>query len=129
MRKFFLGILVFFLALGIASYIRLSSSNEFILDSSSNEKDLEDLDSSKISLDILAEHNKESDCWVGYEGKVYDITSFLPKHPGSAAAIAPNCGTSEEFTKSFTKKHGTSKVSMLMKVGTLMGDFEVLGDI
>jgi len=57
------------------------------------------------------------------------VTSFLPRHPGSAGAISPFCGTSEEFAKAFTKQHGTSKVSNLMKVGTLIGDFDIVGKI
>ena len=79
--------------------------------------------SGKIGISDLAKHNKLSDCWIGYDGKVYDITSFLPNHPGSAAAISPYCGTSEEFTNAFTKKHGTKKV------GVLIGDFQIQGKI
>jgi len=39
---------------------------------------------SGISLEELAVHNTRYDCWVAYNGKVYDITTFLPVHPGSA---------------------------------------------
>ena len=27
-------------------------------------------------------HNKEDDCWTVYQGKVYDVTSYLDYHPG-----------------------------------------------
>ncbi len=76
---------------------------------------------SVITRTQLATHNKQNDCWVGYKTVVYDITSWLPRHPGSAAAIAPYCGTSEEFTAAFTKQHGTSKESRLKKEGTVEG--------
>jgi predicted heme/steroid binding protein len=82
-----------------------------------------------ISESELSTHNKQSDCWVAYKGKVYDITDFLPKHPGSAGAIAPYCGTSSEFETAFTRQHGTSKATMLMKVGVLMGDFDNMGNL
>jgi cytochrome b involved in lipid metabolism len=82
----------------------------------------------KISLSQLAMHNNKSDCWVEYGGKVYDITSFLLNHPGSAAAILPYCGTGDEFTRAFIRQHGTSKVNLLMKVGTFIGDFEIIGN-
>lgn len=69
----------------------------------------------------LAKHNTQADCWVAFKDVVYDITSWLPRHPGSAAAIAPYCGTVEAFTTAFSKKHGTSKEAFLPKVGTTEG--------
>ena len=82
-----------------------------------------------VSVEELKKHSQSSDCWISYKGKVYDVTTFLPKHPGSAAAIMPYCGTASEFEKAFTAKHGTSKASLLMKVGVFMGDFEIVGNI
>lgn len=77
-----------------------------------------------ISLSELGMHNERADCWVGYKGKVYDITDFVPKHPGGASKITPYCGTASEFENAFTKKHGTSQVSKLVKEGILMGDLQ-----
>lgn len=79
---------------------------------------------SGISLSELSAHNERADCWIGYKGKVYDITDFVPKHPGGASKITPYCGTASEFEKAFTKQHGTSQVSKLVKEGTLMGDLQ-----
>ena len=78
-------------------------------------------------MKVLVEHKTEADCWVSYDGKVYDITSWLPIHPGSAKAISPYCGTADEFKQAFEKKHGKTKVATLMKVGVLMGDFDIMG--
>ncbi len=80
--------------------------------------------SSKISLATLAEHNSEQDCWVGYQGKAYDVTSFLPNHPGGVRAIARNCGTSTQFEDAFRKQHGTSKASLFIKVAIYKGDLQ-----
>lgn len=30
----------------------------------------------------IIKHDRRDDCWVVIEGKVYDVTSFLPHHPG-----------------------------------------------
>lgn len=87
------------------------------------------VDSSGVPLSELAKHNSEDDCWVSYDGKVYDITSFLPRHPGGVRAISRHCGTSEDFSNAFTGQHGTSKVSMLMKVGVFIGDFDIVGKV
>lgn len=79
-------------------------------------------DSSTISEETLAMHSTENDCWISYDGAVYDVTEFLPKHPGSAAAIIPYCGTSENFASAFEGQHGTSKVGVLTKEGEYKGD-------
>lgn len=84
---------------------------------------------SGVTREELSAHNKLEDCWVSYDGKVYDLTSFLPGHPGRPERILPYCGTAEEFKAAFEKKHGTTKVEMLMKVGTFMGDLEVVGNL
>jgi hypothetical protein len=66
-----------------------------------------------ISTAQLATHNKEADCWVGYDGEVYDITSFIPNHKNYQALIVPLCGSSDQFKAKFEGKHGLSKVSIL----------------
>jgi len=35
-----------------------------------------------FSLEEVAKHNTEQDCWVAVNGEVLDVTSFLPDHPG-----------------------------------------------
>ena len=75
-----------------------------------------------IPLPTLRKHSTQQDCWIGYQGKAYDITAWLPKHPGSAAAIAPYCGTAAEFEEAFKDQHGTSQVAKLVREGIFKGD-------
>jgi len=82
-----------------------------------------------ISRIELNKHNQMSDCFVAYQQKVYDITTWLPRHPGTAEAILPYCGTAEEFEQAFIEKHGTSKVKLFMKVGVFIGEFEQKGTL
>lgn len=77
-----------------------------------------------ITRTELSNHDSRDDCWVAYQGKVYDITSFLPRHPGSASAITPYCGTAEEFESAFKDQHGTSQVSRLIAESTFKGDLQ-----
>ena len=135
MKKIALAVLITLLIIGIITFVRLSAPIKYnIISNNLNNlnqsyTNLAEKSSGKINLLDLALHNKATDCWVGYSGKIYDITSFLPGHPGSAGAISPYCGTSKEFTDAFTKKHGTKKVGLLMKVGVLIGDFEIRGSV
>ena len=41
----------------------------------------------------IAIHNKESDCWTYVDLKVYDLTAWLPQHPGGGAIVLGMCGT------------------------------------
>ena len=76
-----------------------------------------------ISPEELSRHNSAADCWVAYDGRVYDITAWLPRHPGTSNAITPHCGTAEEFTAAFTQMHGVGKVARLKVEGTDMGAY------
>lgn len=46
----------------------------------------------------IARHNSEVSCWLTLHGKVYDVTAFLPFHPGGSA-ILQGCG--KDATKLF----------------------------
>ncbi|KAH8889659.1 FMN-dependent dehydrogenase [Thozetella sp. PMI_491] len=47
----------------------------------------------------VAKHNTAQDCWVIIHGKAYDITEFLPEHPGGMKIILKYAGkdATEEF--------------------------------
>lgn len=49
----------------------------------------------------VATHNTESDCWTIISGSVYDITSYVPRHPGGAEILRA-CGT--DGTSLFTQR-------------------------
>ncbi|KAI0735321.1 FMN-dependent dehydrogenase-domain-containing protein [Earliella scabrosa] len=40
-----------------------------------------------FSLDEVSTHNSPSSCWVIINNRVYDVTEFLPDHPGGAKII------------------------------------------
>jgi len=45
----------------------------------------------EYSIQDVAQHNKQSDCWLVIEGEVYDATKFIASHPGGKA-ILEGCG-------------------------------------
>jgi flavocytochrome c len=53
----------------------------------------------EYSLEEIAKHNKDDDCWVIINGQVLDVTKFLKDHPGGKKAILIYAGrdATEEF--------------------------------
>ncbi|OAQ71240.1 cytochrome b2, mitochondrial precursor [Pochonia chlamydosporia 170] len=47
----------------------------------------------------IAQHNDTKSCWVIIHGKAYDVTDFLPEHPGGSKIILKYAGkdATEEF--------------------------------
>jgi cytochrome b involved in lipid metabolism len=58
------------------------------------------------TLDEVAKHNSESDCWLAIEGKVYDVTEFVGRHPGGKA-ILNGCG--KDATTLFNERPTNNK--------------------
>lgn len=73
------------------------------------------------SMSDIQAHNSQSDCWSTIGGDVYDLTSWVSRHPGGPGPIMGLCGT--DGTAKFTKKHGTSarpkSMLVLLKIGAL----------
>ena len=45
----------------------------------------------EYTADEVAQHNKESDCWVIVNDEVLDVTKFLPDHPGGKKSNSSFC--------------------------------------
>lgn len=54
----------------------------------------------------VATHNSASSCWSVIRGGVFDLTSWISKHPGGSEAIVKLCG--KDGTEKFVDKHGGS---------------------
>lgn len=52
-----------------------------------------------ISADEVAKHNTRASCWVILYGNVWDVTDFLPSHPGGASIVLKLAGrdATEEY--------------------------------
>ena len=56
------------------------------------------------TLVAISSHSSSSSCWSAISGKVYDLTSFITKHPGGSQAILAICG--KDGSELFDGQHG-----------------------
>ena len=75
--------------------------------------------SGRLSLEEVAKHSTESDCWVVIGNDVYNVTSLIDTHSGGREAIIQYCGTNA--TDVFFSKHGQGAYEVLQSyyIGTI----------
>lgn len=76
------------------------------------------------SLEDIAAHNSDGDCWMAIEGVVYDISAYIPSHPTPPSVLLPWCGkdaTEGMRTKGYGRDHSPVAWGMLdeYQIGTL----------
>ncbi|NQV90192.1 cytochrome b5 domain-containing protein [Candidatus Uhrbacteria bacterium] len=73
------------------------------------------------TMATVESHHVENDCWAIVDTNVYDLTSWVSRHPGGNKAIINLCGTNA--TTKFNNKHSSSSAAkaalVLLKIGTL----------
>ncbi len=62
------------------------------------------------SLQDVAMHKDASSCWTVIEGKVYDLSAWIARHPGGERAILSLCG--KDGTTMFSGQHGGQAAPM-----------------
>lgn len=60
--------------------------------------------SEDMILSQVAEHAARENCWTIINGNVYNLTSWIPNHPGGETAILQLCG--KDGSQKFNGKHG-----------------------
>lgn len=71
-----------------------------------------------ITAGEVAMHNSGASCWATIGDNVYDLTSWIPKHPGGEQNILQLCGT--DGTAKFERQHGRSS-----KVASVLAGFKI----
>ncbi len=57
-----------------------------------------------ITLTEIAKHKDAKSCWVAIRTSVYDLTTWIAKHPGGPDKILSICG--KDATTTFENQHG-----------------------
>lgn len=58
----------------------------------------------------VSKHNTETDCWLVIQGKVYDVTKFIPDHPGGVE-ILRGCGKDATSLFQGEREHAEGNVA------------------
>lgn len=66
----------------------------------------------KFTWDEVHSHRSENDCWMVIKGKVYDVTSWIPKHPGGNLLMN---GAGRDATPIYMSYHPSRVDSILPK--------------
>lgn len=103
MKKILIAIIVL---LGIAGGYKYFKDNQTTNSSSFVSKVTVSTTTPKYTLAEVTEHNTESNCWTAVNGYVYDVTSFIPSHPGGKE-IDKACG--KDGTKLFESEREHSE--------------------
>jgi len=70
----------------------------------------------------IDKHNSKTSCWVVIHGKVYDLTSFLPEHPGGSDIILKYAG--RDATKAFDPIHPSDIIEKLLPASVCVGEID-----
>jgi len=85
-----------------------------------------------LTAEDVSVHNTDASCWVSRKGKVYDVTRFLPDHPGGDDFILKHAGKDVEEVMKDTQEHdhSDSAYDMLEEfvIGRLGSDELVVSD-
>ncbi|KAK9458907.1 FMN-dependent dehydrogenase-domain-containing protein [Lipomyces oligophaga] len=71
----------------------------------------------------VAKHNSKESCWVIVHGKVYDVTEFLPEHPGGQKIILKYAG--KDATKEFDPIHPSDTLDKYLPADKHLGPIDM----
>lgn len=72
-----------------------------------------------LTTAAVAKHATASACWTIVNRDVYDLTSWIARHPGGQQRIVGMCG--HDSTAAFTAQHGSSKRIAQLLAGFKLG--------
>eukprot|EP00299_Pterocystis_sp_00344_P001476 c11314_g1_i1.p1 GENE.c11314_g1_i1~~c11314_g1_i1.p1 ORF type:complete len:524 (+),score=111.16 c11314_g1_i1:34-1572(+) len=76
----------------------------------------------EFSWEEVRQHNKDTDCWIVIDNKVFDVTKFAKMHPGGKALLYDNGG--KDATEAFFQFHRLdvlAKYEQRLLIGKIAG--------
>ncbi|CAL5875300.1 uncharacterized protein PFLUO_LOCUS9605 [Penicillium psychrofluorescens] len=77
----------------------------------------------KLTGAAVAQHNSRDSCWVIVHGKAYDVTEFLPEHPGGQKIILKYAG--KDATEEFDPIHPPDTLDKYLNQSKHLGEVDM----
>jgi L-lactate dehydrogenase (cytochrome) len=77
----------------------------------------------QLSGEDIAKHNSRESCWVIIHGKAYDVTEFLPEHPGGPKIILKYAG--KDATEEFEPIHPPDTLDKYLDKSKHLGEVDM----
>lgn len=77
----------------------------------------------KLTGEEIAKHNSREDCWVIVNGRAYDVTEFLPEHPGGAKIILKYAG--KDATEEYAPIHPPDTLDKYLDKSRHLGEVDM----
>lgn len=110
-----------FIIVAVGGLVLFQTNEKNSSGANTKEQDFSSAEQKFYTLAEVAAHANSSDCWSAINGSVYNLTSWVPRHPGGEKAIESICG--KDGSAAFNGQHagGKAQAELLvsMKIGTL----------
>ncbi|KAI9700627.1 MAG: hypothetical protein M1836_001994 [Candelina mexicana] len=77
----------------------------------------------KLHGDEVAKHNSRESCWVIVHGRAYDVTDFLPEHPGGPKIILKYAG--KDATEEYEPIHPPDTLDKFLDQSKHLGEVDM----
>lgn len=77
----------------------------------------------KLTGDEVAKHNSKDSCWVIVHGRAYDVTEFLPEHPGGPKIILKYAG--KDATEEYAPIHPPDTLDKFLDKSKHLGEVDM----
>ncbi|KAK5128634.1 hypothetical protein LTR08_003955 [Meristemomyces frigidus] len=77
----------------------------------------------KLTGEEVAKHNNDKSCWVIIHGRAYDVTEFLPEHPGGAKVILKYAG--KDGTEEYAPIHPPDTLDKYLDKSKHLGEVDM----
>lgn len=98
----------------------LETTNINPIETQDTENTENQINETELTMTLVESHNSKDSCYTVVDEKVYDITTYIPLHPGGERDIMKICG--RDGSSLFNREHGGQQEPEEMLASFYIGD-------